>query len=294
MAQRPSDRRKNAVAIAVVLLLVLGPLVMAGIHQEVAAWHAAEGLSAAWDERFDEALDHYQRAIAWDPHTAATYALQAQTLLGLGRVSEAVVAAEAAYDRAPDSALMVYADALLKAGRGKEAADVLQGYHDALPDFQAAERASAANNIAATLAIANIELDRAHKLADRAIEETDGETYDLSRISYLDTRAMVRYRQGRYAEALTDADSALEAPESLRKALEAMADMASAETRQRERKLAAASRLMATLFYHRMLIHEGLAKEATDAEARRSHDVSASLDRWNIRELGFEPEESLF
>jgi len=112
------------------------------------------------------ALDAFDTALALDPDHPRARFERAATLERLGRRAEAVSALH----------------------------DIVA--HDS-------DNAVAANYLAYTLAEDSLELDRASRLADRAIQ------LDSTNSSYLDTRAWVRYRLGQYESALADIDRSI-------------------------------------------------------------------------------------
>lgn len=284
-------RWANRLAIVALLTLVLGPLAVMATRMEVAAWHAARGLDSAWDNQHEEAIAHYNLALQWDPESAGYLVLRAKSAMELGRTDEAIKDSAQARQLAPTSpvAESVYSTALLRAGRGKEAAAV---YEDQLPYlgiYDNAKRASVENNAAAVLATVQVDLDRALKHIESALEYAPDQAY------FIDTRAMVYYRLGEYSKALADMDVVLAGSDELAKRIDSLMNEASADDRHRAFQQREERRSLAQMLYHRALIHEALAAQTKDDEdKRRGHEIQAVADRQQIRDLGFTPEESLF
>lgn len=284
-------RWANRLAIVVVVLSVLGPLAVVGIRAEVASWHAARGVDAAWDGRAKEAITHYDNALAWDPYRAGFYTLRAKAYLELERPAQAVADARQATELAPaqEAAAHVYTTALLRDGQGKQAADFYEEQLPYLGIYDDGRRAGLQNNIAAILATANIELDRALKHIEAALKFAPNQAY------FIDTRAMVLYRKGEFAKALIDAQKAIGNPAQASRAVEVAVSNLSADDRHRAYQVREGHRGIAQLLYHRALIHEALATQAKDdLNSRITHQIQAVADRQRIRDLGFVPNETLF
>ncbi|HVK95862.1 MAG TPA: hypothetical protein VM571_14170 [Noviherbaspirillum sp.] len=168
---RRGPRWANRLAIVALLALVLGPLTFVGTRMEIAAWHAARGVDAMWAGEHAAAVAHYNQALDWNPDSAAYLAARAKAEIELGQFSEAVKDALRATELAPNNvpAQHIYTTALLRAGRGKEAAAFFEDQLPYLGIYDDAQRASLQNNIAATLATANLDLDRALKHIEEAL-----------------------------------------------------------------------------------------------------------------------------
>jgi tetratricopeptide (TPR) repeat protein len=151
---------------------------------------------------------------------------------------------------------------LLLTGKREEARQELPAVEGRLASSWQVRRVDIDNLMAYFMALIGEDLDQALQRVEQALK------WDGNSEAYLDTRAFVLYRLGRYNEALPDAERAVESIE--RKFAEKSDD-------------AEAKKNVAVIVYHRSLILEALGKSA---EAER--------DRARVRELGFEPDERLF
>lgn len=285
------SRWANRCAVLATLLVVLGPLGFIYTRAEIASWYAARAMNAVWDEKYAAAIEHYDRALAWDAEDAGYLVLRAEALLELDRNDEALKDSRRAAELAPDNSfvLQVYTTALVRTGQAAEAAKL---YEDRLPYLGIYDdrlRALLQNNIAFILATANLDIERAKKHIDEALE------YEPDNLSYIDTRAMVFYRQGEHEKALADMQRALRSSTQLLSLTQTVAADSSIDQRHRSYNERKGRYVWAQMLYHRALVHEALAAKADGDDAKRiAHQIQAVTDRQKIRELGFTPSEKLF
>jgi hypothetical protein len=124
--------------------------------------------------------------------------------------------------------------------------------------------------------LANVEIDEGLADIDEAMS-LEGENYAM-----LDTRGFLYYRKGDFDRALQDLDNAVTFAEA---AFESRPGLSPPIPDRRLKKAADRQRAqpLAVIHYHRALIHDA----RNDAE-------KAELDRQRVRDLGFEPNDSLF
>ncbi len=156
--------------------------------------------------RLNEAIGHYEQVLRIAPDSVEARIRLADALGKTGRVTEAIAQYEQALRLQPDNAIAHYNVGLLYAGDGK-LSEAMEQYRQALrlkPDY-----ANADNNLAWLLATAegSTEQDReqAIQLAKRASELAAGQD-----AGYLDTLAVAYAAAGRFGEAETNAQKAIE------------------------------------------------------------------------------------
>ena len=108
----------------------------------------------------------------------------------------------------------------------------------------------------------------------------------------LDTRAYVLLRRGELDLALKDVDLAIlqtrqyVAQDGLEQRVKAV------DERDFARRVKAVRQSLAVILYHRSLIYAAKAEKANE-EDRANFEASGALDRAEIRNLGFVPDERL-
>ena len=205
--------------------------------------------------------------------------------------------AQRAYDLSAGrgGAAVFYATTLQRAGRPREAVDLYEEWLAQVGTDQEPLRALLANNIAMILATDNMDLDRALERVQSALKHSQQRKHAPETLAYLDTRAMVYYRQGKFTEALADMNEVLRSPEQYKKTIEVEVANSSVDDRHRAYQLHREMHGLAQMLYHRALVHQALAAAAkNDADLRKTHLLAAALDRRRILELGYTPDASLF
>ncbi len=108
----------------------------------------------------------------------------------------------------------------------------------------------------------------------------------LTTAAFYDTRGYVAWRQGDASRATADLKTAVKFAQLGSLALDWFLDMRqhlTPDTRQIEQQVDESKETMAVLLYHRSLAHELAGREEL-----------AEADRQQVREMGFEPDDSLF
>jgi tetratricopeptide (TPR) repeat protein len=138
------------------------------------------------------------------------------------------------------------------------------------------DRAEALNGLAYARALANAEINEGLVNIDEAMRLV-GENAAM-----LDTRGFLYYRQSDFDRALKDLDHSVDFVESFYQQYlnNGFAGTDPREKKQEDKKYA---QMVAVIRYHRSLVHEA-----------RDEKEKAEDDRRRVRELGFEPNESLF
>jgi tetratricopeptide (TPR) repeat protein len=259
-------------------------------RKEVAAWEAAAAQQASWQDDRSAALEKLDRALQWDPESVEYLILRSRLYLELDQTKEALVDATQAFERSPESSVVTeaYCNALVRAGRGAEAAEVLDQRLEALNADEVDALMMMRNGVAYHLALADVELDRALLLTNLSLMQWPNEP------SFLDTRAMVNLRRGQLDDALADIKLSIAGHTAQLAKERAKATAFSIDERHLEQQRKFERRSQAVLLYHRALIYEAQSKAAPSEEDRHNAEVSAALDRAAIRKLGFTADERLF
>lgn len=273
---------------------------------EVAAWRAAEAQTAVWEGDYSLALRKFDEALAWDSDQPGYLVLRSEVHLQQGDIDAALADAEQALELAPRNMAVqeAYTTALTRAGRAEEAAAFYDKRLQALGDYSPLEKVLRRNQVAYSLALAGKDLDRALEQINLALDELkasddrpalglDESVLSGNQLALLDTRAMVLYGQGKLKQALADMNAVIREAEARQGQVEKLAQAHSIDDRHREQQLHTSRRPLATYYYHRALMHEAQAAEAT-GDQRIAELARAALDRDRVRELGFTPDETLF
>ncbi len=176
------------------------------IDPDYAKAHYNLGNALVEQGKLNEAIGHYEQVLRLAPDSVEAQIRLADALGKTGRVTEAIAQYEQALRLQPDNAIAHYNVGLLYAGDGK-LSEAMEQYRQALrlkPDY-----ANADNNLAWLLATTegSTEQDReqAIQLAGRASELAAGQD-----AGYLDTLAVAYAAAGRFGEAETNAQKAIE------------------------------------------------------------------------------------
>ena len=301
---RPSDRRTVRGMISWLIWIVLLTSIVGHIPAEVSYWQLALAEQASLEGRTDDALAWIEQAKQWTPDE--TLPLQRQVRILATASKDPLIAIDAVLHDDPPAKfkarLHLQKSAIYQTQ--EKYAEALKEY-DAAADFQgnlrpALERAhlllrldrkeeakrevrqainaidswllgaeTQDNNVAYHLALLGDNLEEALKRADRAVAQQPDEP------AVLDTRGYVYFRMGKHEPALADLNRAVDLSEERYK------ELASRLTTKLQQRLE--NETVAVILYHRSLVLEALGKSA---EAERDHA--------RIRELGFEPNDSLF
>jgi tetratricopeptide (TPR) repeat protein len=217
----PRGRNLGTVAIAIVLLILgVSTWRQARIYQDPetlwrdtltknpAAWMAHNNLGSVFDRlgRLPDAIGEYEEALRLKPDFAEAHYNLGIALVRLGRLPEAMGHWEQALRIKPDFAQVHYnlGVALARLGRLPEAAGIWEQALRVKPDYAEAENSLAW--LLATIAPADGgDPVRAVTLSEQACKLTDNRV-----AGYLDTLAVAYAAAGRFNEAITTAQKAIE------------------------------------------------------------------------------------
>ncbi len=271
-------------ALALFIVLVLGPVVYKQAPREISRWYHAAAVEHHLDGRLADAKDSLDKAAAWYPDDGRLLLQQAEWEREAGDYEGALRTCEQAQARSVHP-LRVLLERSLIHQHLKRWADALDDWKQIAALVEEGEgtlsNASVLNGLAYARALADTELDKALQDAERAVELL-GQNAAL-----LDTRGFVHYRLKNWGAARRDLDAAIALLDSERSSGSAGAsepERASEDPREAKRQRRERDRTLAVLVYHRLLVLEQQADSVAAADA----------DRKRIQELGFSPDDSLF
>lgn len=270
-------RRRSHRGALLLIFFVLGlmstPLLLEWWPAEAARWQVATAAEQHLDGDTEGALQTLDEAIARLPESGDLYLQRARYNLALKQYETAIEDLEQALvaGAAIEQVLLLRSHVYHHMGRHDDAIkDCLELLRMSKEDY-IGSTAVALNNLAYARALAKSDLDEALKNIDEAIRLAGADP------TYLDTRGYIRHLLGDYDGALIDMDRSIEGVEKLYtgRYVDVFPD---ARLYQADR-----DQTIAVLLYHRSLVYDKL---------RRRED--AENDRERVRELGFEPNDSLF
>ena len=294
----PTARRRSGLWLVVALLAAVWIAIQ--VPRDIGRWHLALAIRAWAKGERAQAEQHLLAAMRWFPEHPALYVQQAQWRLDEGKREEALAAIAKVREVAGDATywLMVQAYFLQTAGEFEQAVLLWRVIDQRSQATGIPPRSEALNGLAYAMALADVELEEALRLADEALALTPNSP------GILDTRGYILYRLQRYGEAARDLRRAaaeydgllallekrlktegLVGPVGLPVALPSpiVETFPSASGRPAV-QLAQARRAGAVIHYHLALVFQAVGRQA-----------GAELELQKARELaGREPDASLF
>jgi tetratricopeptide (TPR) repeat protein len=253
-------------------------LVVLLIPQELQRWRLAAAEEQRLNGDFSGAVQKLNREIEAYPGDLRLLLQRSRWLLEDQQYSEALNDVNQYLSQHPDDVMALRLRASIHQALGN--------FDDAVDDWKQilgseatnsiAARADAMNGLAYAQSLANVEIEQGLTLVDEAMRLL-GEDYAM-----LDTRGFLYYRLGDWERSLTDLDNAVEFAEA-KYAATVPAIPQIADRRLKKKFDRQQSQTLAVIRYHRSLVHD----------SRRDFE-KAEADRQRVRELGFEPNESLF
>jgi tetratricopeptide (TPR) repeat protein len=294
-AAAPTKREKRwrRTILVAAAALVLGPVLVRGGPVELGKWKLAEALDLELDGRYGEAIEKVDQAIAYRGAPLDWRLRRAQLNLKAQNFEAALDDLNAVLDGAsaklsPDPAstqsilfaLNAYglrSQTLYSLGRHEEAIADAKTLHERFGSLSSELEATTLNGLAYQRALANRELEAALADVNRALE--------LSPMSYsfLDTRAFVLYRLGKYDLAAQDMKPALAGAHKNHDFWNAASARDRYDPRELDEVRRESAKTLAVLYYHYGLI---LTKQ------KKIND--AAFCGLKVKELGFEYNDKLF
>jgi tetratricopeptide (TPR) repeat protein len=286
-----SNRRSTWLVIAVAIAIVAIPLLTVGLPVEIAHWYLADAQVKQQAGEVEAAVAALDKALEYAPQDLSVHHLRCQILRECDRLEESLAAADRALELAPGdrAAHLLRGETLMKMERFSEAAAAIETAVDPDAESAASVNASMLNLLAYVRALAGENLDDALQEVNAALDlmqaavRPEQELPGIYQAPLLDTRGLILYKQGKHEQALADLERAV-AESDLRRIdhlQEAEAQILPPEELAARREQAKMN--LAVMLYHRGLVHQAM-QNLRQAEA----------DYAKVRELGYEPNESLF
>ena len=274
----PKGRRWAArLAIALVIVLALGPVLYFEIPAEIARWYQAVAAERWVAGDRTGALARLEDSLRWAPGRADAFICRGDWRLEDQEFQKAIDDYNAALDHDPGAilALLNRSQAFQHLGLHQQAIQDWKKLVALRRSAPAAQRAVLLNGLAYAQALGNAELKQALENVIQAINLTGGNA------AMLDTRGYIHFRLGDFKAARNDLNPAVEGMEREVKQLEQRRDFI--DRQEFERELKEARKSLAVIRYHRALVLDRLGKPQ-----------EAESDRHRVRELGYTPEPRLF
>lgn len=276
LVEKPRGRSfgPKFVAVLVCCIVLVGITLFAirFIPVEVQQWRIAALEEQRLNGDLRGAFDQLDQDIAKNPDNVELLRLKAIWLMENKDYPEALSAIDQVLAKKPDdvTAYEIRASVRQALGQFREAVDDWKKILSFDSVAGGTMRPDALNALAYARGLANVELDEGLVDIDEALRMT------RDNAAYLDTRGYLYYRKGDYDRAFKDLDNAVNFAEPLR-------GSSTSDPRKKAREDKKLAQWQAALRYHRALVHDA-----------RNEKEAAEEDRRRVRELGFEPNDSLF
>lgn len=296
----PSRSRRDAwLWIGGFTLLVAVP---ATFLPQLSRWKVAQAMDALDRGDSNRAAELLQQAVRLDPTNRAPDLIKAQQLADRKEYAEALALLDQVRKQGGRTPLSLQLELMIKAGRAQEVAALFTPDIDKLRQAESEtwfgflreayrrQLATVLNTQAYFRAVGNFDIDAANQQIEEALgylpASSPLKVDQQGRTIMLDTRGYIRWRKGDYKGALADLDEAVKRAEAeLKEKLtpeKGLGRDALTEADYRH-DLKQAKKPVAVIVYHRALAHQSLG----NAE-------QAEKDLARVRELGFEPDDTLF
>ena len=271
---RPWATRATVLAL---LALVLGPVLVLGLPDEIAHWYEAAAVEQYLDGNVEGAEASLEQSLHWQPDSISALQRRARWRLEAKEYEDALADVDRVLELAPrdPAARQLRAEALQHLGRHPEAIALWESLAKSWP------AADVLNGLAYARAVGNTDLDAALADINRALAVFDSNQVGVAQAAMLDTRGYIQLLRNQIDEAGADLDVAVEVVERLVAEKEKSRDYP--DRRQFLAQLKRERQNLAVIRYHRALLND-----------RRGQPAESEQDRRRVRELGFEPNDDLF
>lgn len=276
LVEKQRGRKSGSKIIAfLICCMVIGGITLFAIWfvpKEVQQWRIAALEERRLDGDVPGAFEQLDQEIAKYPENMALRQLRAIWLMENKQYREALTELDQIIAKQPEevAAYDLRASVRQSLGQFREAVDDWKRILSFDSVAGGTTRPDALNALAYARGLADIEIDEGLVNIDEALRMRS------ENAAYLDTRGFLYYRKGDYDRALKDLDNAVNFADSLRSST-------TSDPRKKAREDKKFAQWLAAIRYHRALVHD----------ARNEKDA-AEEDRRRVRELGFEPNDSLF
>jgi tetratricopeptide (TPR) repeat protein len=294
--------RRRVIGYTLLAALVLPPVidVVSDPYGEVSDWYYAAALEDFAHKNTEQAEAKFAKSLEWSPKTQPrVHAARARHFAASDQFAKALEEVDKAIALSGETTSLMQLRALYTQ-RLKLHAEAVAAWEKIMtsglrstwfdrifPDGYTQRKSLLLNAVAYAKGVGSIELDTALEEVDESLKLIPGKDV-LHRAMVLDTRGVVRYRQGDNRAALQDLDKSVTLFEDY---LQAAADQLAEDEhneviRKRRFKglLSDINSQLAVILYHRALVHQALDQE-----------LEAEADLRRVREIiGREPDETLF
>ena len=283
---KPPARRRfgSGIAIAVCLLIALGPVVFLGLPPEIARWYVAAAMEHDLLDQLEAAEADLDKAIEWLPEDGDLYVRRAEIRLQQKDFSGAMDDCQVALQSNGQD----FRPALLR----RMLVHQRQRHHEkAIADSDllveaskaASERAESLNARAYARALGNVQITEGLEDIQAAFDALGTE----DNAAFLDTRGYLYYLNGDFDEALRDMERAVQMAEDERSSFVMGREELQKQSLVDERVLDRQARLfnenLAVLYQHRGLVYEALD---------RPEEAEADFERAD--KYGYSPEDGVW
>ena len=278
--EEPPTPSKTAtrLLLALVAIIVLGPVIYKEYPSEIARWHHAAARELWLDGNSEQALKKLTTALSWDPTNLNCLLSRAAWLSQSDQYEESLACWDQVIQLQPGSTLLYEQRASIYLHLQRPA-DVLADWetimkmHQAngFPEsYQPSQLFNVYNNRAYHFGVANVQLTPALDDANRAIELLGGNPALLNRHAFSQyLRAYELYLENQYADALASIKKSIDLANATEQSWQQpVKDHWQPSTVDiHRRRNVEFKRFRATLYYLRGLIHEQLEQEPLQQQA---------------------------
>jgi tetratricopeptide (TPR) repeat protein len=276
--RRWPSRLGGLIMIVLIAATLLGPILYKVIPGEAVKWRVAKAQLQWLEGDLQKALRTLDVAAVEFPESEAVYQQRIAFLLEDEDYGNALSDCNRLVEAAPKSPrnLLLRSSIFHHLGRHQEAIEDCREVLRLREEERIGDRVFALNVLAYAQALGKVDLQDALENVETAIDES------FPRPAFLDTRGYIQYLLGNLQQAEEDMDQAVLVWEQY-VAEKKASGLVGVRTFQVETGNRGDKQSAAVMRYHRALVYEALGKTE-----------QARADRERVRELGYEPNDSLF
>jgi len=282
----PPARRRfgTGVAIAVCVLVALGPLVFLGLPPEIARWYVAAAMEHDLLDEPNAAEADLDKAIEWLPKDGDLHVRRADIRLRQKDFSGAMEDCEAALQwNGQDFRPALLQRMLVHQRQGQHEKAIADSNLVVEASQNAFERAESLNARAYARALGNLQISEGLEDIQSAFDDLGTE----DNAAFLDTRGYLYYLAGDFDNALRDMERSVQMAEDERSSFvmgrEELKKQSLVDERVLDRQARLRNENLAVLYQHRGLVYEALD---------RLPDAKADFERAD--KYGYSPEDGIW